>query len=721
MLLQASAALAAPRPGRAAVTAPYPADMHISAGDYWWYDTWLALDSPASIRESVALWADLFGTRRVYWRGQQEEMVLEDFLVRPENLIYAHGYQWIRRLIYERRVNRVLIEEAHRRGMEVWAWAPLFDFGGPADTGGYMEFPYAFQWKQTLARPEWMPVDRHGVRRQCGPVAFCYPEARRAVIELYLRHLRRDGYDGIAFFTYAENYGIRFEDEYGFNEPAVEEFRRRHQVDVRKEPFDRHLWRMFLGEYVTAFLRELRAELATHRLKLGMCLNAREPNFPQPWNVSTYRLTAGRVYLDWEGWVREGLLDDLQVWTPRAPWELTRRTLENCRHTLRGSHASFTILVNQHRQDIKPYLETGARAVAAYGPEEAFLQVGYPEQAEAALEGPDAYAAMRVLAQIVNGKTKVPVERVLPLLKHERVLMRRLALKALAALKDPRAVPAVEAAFADPESSVHHAAARTLVALSGENAARVCLDAVRRYDDFQLFEAMAIELGAVPASRIPEVIAALADREERVRRLAAYTLARRAEATPPPGVREALIRALNDPAPFVRFRGAEGLGAFRDDPRVIDPLLKALRDSHVAVQARAATSLALAAGPAAIIESQKVFYAVLRLLKVPQEDREAALNADQRRVLAALAERFQEFKTGYRREDADWGFRSAGNAMLAFGAEGARRLETLRKHEDRLLAERAWQVLYLRLPVMDFPKVDDEETHDARAFAQRPA
>ena len=48
-------------------------DMFISAGDNYWVDYLLALDSPASIKDSVQMWADIFGIKRVYWRGQQEE------------------------------------------------------------------------------------------------------------------------------------------------------------------------------------------------------------------------------------------------------------------------------------------------------------------------------------------------------------------------------------------------------------------------------------------------------------------------------------------------------------------------------------------------------------------------------------------------------------------------------------------------------------------------
>jgi hypothetical protein len=59
--------------------------------------------------------------------------------------------------------------------MEVYFLAPLFDFCGPADSGGCKEYPYFGQINFTLQHPEWMPIDRYGVRRQNGPIELCYP------------------------------------------------------------------------------------------------------------------------------------------------------------------------------------------------------------------------------------------------------------------------------------------------------------------------------------------------------------------------------------------------------------------------------------------------------------------------------------------------------------------------------------------------------------------
>ena len=33
-----------------------------------------------------------------------------------------------------------------------------------------------------------------------------------------MKFMKRDGYDGMVFLTYAENHAMRFQDEFGFNE-----------------------------------------------------------------------------------------------------------------------------------------------------------------------------------------------------------------------------------------------------------------------------------------------------------------------------------------------------------------------------------------------------------------------------------------------------------------------------------------------------------------------
>ena len=194
------------------------------------------------------------------------------------------------------------MDAAHRRGIEAWGWGTLFDWGVSADSGGYIDYALDIDARIRHDHPEWVPVDRHGLLRQSGPIELAYPEARRALVDLFMRYVRRDDYDGVILSTYCENYGLRFDDEFGFNEPIVREFKRRYGIDIRTQPFNKAAWYELRGEYVTAFLQEFKAALAQQGKKLGLFVNPRQPHFPQPWNVSFYRPTAGHIYMDVERW-----------------------------------------------------------------------------------------------------------------------------------------------------------------------------------------------------------------------------------------------------------------------------------------------------------------------------------------------------------------------------------------------------------------------------------
>src|SRR5206468_9786370 len=131
---------------------------------------------------------------------------------REENCRYAAMGKWWRQLYKEVDPDRMAVEAAHRRGMEIWGVATMFDWGGPGDTPCFGDFPHNSESRLRQEHPEWVPVDRAGVLRQGGPIEFAYPEARRALVDLHMKFMKRDGYDGMAFLTYVEDYSLRFQD-----------------------------------------------------------------------------------------------------------------------------------------------------------------------------------------------------------------------------------------------------------------------------------------------------------------------------------------------------------------------------------------------------------------------------------------------------------------------------------------------------------------------------
>jgi hypothetical protein len=264
-------------------------DAYISTGDNHWLGSSLPIDSPRSIEDTFEFLQKACGVKRVYWRGLEEATWVQTFDERPDNCRYYSFWQWIRRLYRDVDPDVLAAQAARRRGMELWGVATMFDWGAQADAPGFGDYPSNSESRLRLQHPEWVPVDRHGFRRQGGPIEFAYPEARKALVDLHVNEMRRVGYGGAVFLTYLENYSLRFQDEFGFNPPVVMAFEKRVRRDLLKEPFTRTAsredWLRVRGGFVTDFLRELKTELVKDGRKIGVFIDPHDIRAPQPWNV----------------------------------------------------------------------------------------------------------------------------------------------------------------------------------------------------------------------------------------------------------------------------------------------------------------------------------------------------------------------------------------------------------------------------------------------------
>jgi len=132
-------------------------------------------------------------------------------------------------------------------------------------------------------------------------------------------------YDGIFFYTYVENCGARYLDEYGFNEPIVREYERRYGVDIRKRPFNKEAWYRLRGEYMTQFIGELHSALAAKGKKLSLAIYPPTPNYPESWDGSRVDIPQGGTY----------------TWTGKAGWN--KESSMNCLCGGEGSRKRFSI------------------------------------------------------------------------------------------------------------------------------------------------------------------------------------------------------------------------------------------------------------------------------------------------------------------------------------------------------------------------------------------
>ncbi len=664
---------------------------YISTGDNHWLAEWLPIDSRASIEASFDLLARL-GVRRVYWRGLEEAAWMDSMLVREENPRYAGDFRWMHQLYRDVHPDRLAVEAAHRRGMEIWGVSTLVDWGSPADTPCFTDFPHNSESRLRLAHPEWVPVDRSGLLKQGGPIEFAYPEARKALVDLHMKHVRQDGYDGVLFLTYAENYSMRFQDEFGFNEPIVQEFKRRTHVDLRTQPFtrtaSRYDWYALRGEYLTQYFRELKAELRRDGKKLGVFVNPQQPHFTQPWNVPELMLTAGHIYCDLETWLREGIVDQLVVYGNCNPAS-QNRTVEDLLWMARGTNCEIGALTSTPFSDRwKPYRQKGVSVAMTLGTDESYLDRGrIPEQPLSALTSPDPLLRMRVLAQVIQGK-KVEVDRVAPLTHDKNPLVRRLALMALGKLKDLAAVPVIEQGLQDEENCVRCAAGLALRDNNRPESTAKMLAAVERFGIHPLVDVVFKALPAMrplPRAELSRVATTRANATVRATAMRALAL------MPDKALVPVYAAGLHDADRFVRFASAQGLGGVRHSAEAAEVLLKALEHEDPVVSDRAATSLAL-------------------IVAMGQKESEPL----RPRIAAGLGDLYAKLGDHCRRADAEWGYRPVGNSLLKLGPKGEQILQAFvdQRHDHRL-AFLAWKSLYLRQDNRTFSEVSEKENDEA--------
>lgn len=664
----------------------------------------LPLDSAATIEAAFDALHHRYRVSRIWWRGGQDEVWGNQFVIRPENRQFARIWQWWKHLAYEGvGTNRIAVKAARSHGMQIWMAYGLFDNGSAADVG-YVGFPYAAEDRIRVQNPDWAPVNRFGTWRQGGPIEFAYPGARQAVVAYLTKYTVSGGYDGMAFLTYAENYSQRYEDEFGFNPPIVDEFRKRHGIDIRTQPFDKAAWSRLRGEYLTQFLRELRTAFARHGKKIAVCVDGKEPYLPSAWNVDGGVRTAGRIHLDLETWVKKNLVDELNVYAPS-----TEEAIAKVHDICRGSKTQASVFRTRGP------MPEGSPRIMFLGPdiESGFdweNHIDYPDekvpaQPAKALQGEDAFARRRLMTAVVKKKQQLPVAVIVTAAKDKDIYVRRAALRALGVLGDSAAVPAVAAALRDPENSVRWQAALTLAQLSDPQCVPRLIEAVRRDDSTFQFQFRAVPEallklqanGRLGPKEKEHLSARLTADDAKMREVVLYCF-QRVGAPATPEVEDALLQILrNDESPYAREMALVNLrSSFGATPRVVSAIREAMKDKDQSVQVRAAVVLA-------------AMYA-----GSPAKER-----AD---VLRELITFFRQYGDGCQRVDEAWGWREIGAALLTFGADGRKEVVALLKEKkDRRLAELAWRILYL--PQGDkfhrLTEAEDREAHSHHPFLRQ--
>jgi hypothetical protein len=255
----------------------------------------------------MAAWRGDLGAGILHWRMPRTRI--------PGRFMAGKGYEHPSRTAGEAVAwddLEIVPRLAREAGLAPWLYVSVFDEGWPLARPSVRAVSYHndmhaqhVSWQSELTRchREWLVVDRGGRRRQMGVVSLAHPEARRAFVERWLTLITPTRFEGLFVCLRSQSRPADEADEFGFNEPAVDDFRARYGVDVRRDPFDVQAWRDHLGGYLTALLRELQDALAREGRALGVGATRGDILGPP----------LGNSTLQWRDWVRDGAIDQLVI------------------------------------------------------------------------------------------------------------------------------------------------------------------------------------------------------------------------------------------------------------------------------------------------------------------------------------------------------------------------------------------------------------------------
>lgn len=651
-------------------------------GDNLWNHKVEPVDSRATIDAMCEWMAKTYGIKRIYWRGAQEEFWRKYFREGDYHTPTEDWNKWKHYLYGELDINAAAVKAAKANGMEIFMYTGIFDFGVQPDVG--IINPHLYEDTLRIQNPQWCPLDRWGQRRSPGPICFGYPEARKIAIDRLVKEILTFGYDGVNFYTYVENQGIRYEDEFGFNRPILEEFQKRYPgVDLRTAtltPEQKIHWYECRGKFVTVFLAELHAKLQPHGKKLSMILDAAEPDYAQKWWGKKLH-GAGKISMDWKNWIKQGIVDE--IWVQLGDVQDQQNLLDLLLAECKGTPVKLTVrAVDPLSPTWEPYVERGVTPVAVITWEKNGIErISLEPTSVETLKSPDWKLRAQTLADIALKKLAAPAKDVCPLADDREVLVRHRSMKALSTLGGDEAISTLENSLGDPESSVRIASADALIKTHGPHSAQRIIDQLGKGEVFQFKLVAASALSAMAPGALPEILEGLN--------------------SPHADVREVCVQTLRGPmcVPGQRARIYQALRKIMLDPKedpvvrswAIDRLTGGYADFSAELPANQAT---LVADLLSLFGSNTPPNVELRSAERLKIMAPFMTPAQKTAALDGLEKFFRQYGDKSNRPDSAYGWRLVGNTMLSL--QGKDRLETMRQQkEDKWLAWNAYETVYL--------------------------
>ncbi len=268
------------------------------------------LDTPEKAKEAVRRWKT-HGIDKVLFRVDSFRQLLFADLHLDEKDPYLKAWGEATKKAWADGLLETAVNSLKSVGIQVFMWITPTDEGRPPDAvlfdfgDGSLKGFWPWHMRFTKENPRYLVHDRSlnpsGRKFQWHVMEYAYPEVRRYQLEVIRRFSDNFNFDGIFLSIRSHGFPPVHADEYGFNQPIVQEYQRRYGRDILREDFDVEKWRELRGEYFTLFLREVKAHLRSTGQKLSIGVQQGEYIGPP----------FGNMRIEWRRWVSEGIIDEL--------------------------------------------------------------------------------------------------------------------------------------------------------------------------------------------------------------------------------------------------------------------------------------------------------------------------------------------------------------------------------------------------------------------------
>lgn len=262
------------------------------------------LDTPDKVRQSVRSWKSQ-GIDQVLFRGDNFRVLLFHQTA-PANEEHRKGLEKTR-AAWESDLMETAVDAMKKAGIRAYVWLTVLDEGCPPEVLYADSVPFAWQSRFTRENPQFLACDRsltpNGRKYHWGVMEYAYPEVRQYMLKVIRAFSDRFDLDGVFLSLRSHSPPPAHADQFGFNEPVVQEYKRRYGRDILREPFDLEKWRNLRGEFFTTFLKEVRDHLRSRGQKLAVGVQQGEYLGPP----------FGNMRIQWRRWVTDGIVDQLVV------------------------------------------------------------------------------------------------------------------------------------------------------------------------------------------------------------------------------------------------------------------------------------------------------------------------------------------------------------------------------------------------------------------------